>query len=330
MEASKRAIIPVSIGIALLVALALAFSAPQEAFAMKSPWGAGTTYNAKTKTLTVKSGKRTIKSLSKKYKSKRYYVDRLVIKGGTTKLNTQYGYLKSLTVKKGKLSSAKSISVSGNMRVTGGTVTVTSRERYGRALNVMGDLTVSGGAIVSKSTKEGCTALDIYGDAVLRKGSITVSTKGKSADGINVSGYLSVHGGKIKSTTTGKYGTAMRVHGDFLMSNGTVSAISSRDQAIYCSDLLKITGGKVTAKSVQGEMAMESGEQAVVNPLCLASIRGGLPEGAQFATGGVTYQVVNRYGFEAAVVKGSTSAPSVTYGGVTYTLGLKLAAGSAA
>jgi len=328
METKMKTFIPACMAIALIVALALAFACPQEAMAKVNPWGSGTSYNENTKTLTVKSGKRTIKTLSKTYKGKYYYFEKLVIKGGTTKLNVESGYLRSLKVSKGKLTSSKPVMISDYMSVSGGTVSIASSKRYTNALYVMDDLTVTGGKVTAKSTKEGGPALYVAGDMRLKKGSVTAITKGKGSNGLTVSGFLKVNSGALKVSTSGKSSTAIHVYGDITMSKGTINASANRGKAIQCYDLLKVTGGKVSAKAANGEMAIYSGEAPNVKPSCLGSIRGILCEGMKFMKNGVTYRVSSNFKLEVEVVKGKTSAASVSFGGVTYDIAPKLAAES--
>lgn len=330
MEIRIRAFVPTGIAIALFFALALAFLCPQEATAKVNPWGSGTAYNENTKTLTVKSGKHTIKSLSKTLAGRYYYFEKLVIKGGSTKLSLETGYLRSLSMSKGKLASNKPIIISDTMRVSGGTVSVSSTKRYTNALYVMDDMTVTGGKVIAKSTKEGGPAINVSGDMRLRKGIVSALTKGKGANGLTVMGFLKVNGGALKSVAYGKSSDAINVYGDITMGKGTIDAYSNRGRAIRCFDLLRVTGGRVSAKAASGERAISSGEPANVKPSCLGTIKGSLSVGIQFAKGGVTYRVSSNYTPEVEIVKGKTSGSSVSFGGVTYSVATKLAAGSVA
>ena len=328
MENKMRVFAPAGALMILFVALTLTLACPQEAMAKVNPWGPGTTYNENTKTLTVKSGNRTIKELSKTYRGKYYYFDRLVIEGGTTKLNLESGFLWMLSVKKGKLTSSKPIVVSGYMNVSGGSVSIASSKRYTNALYVMEDLTVTGGRLTAKSTKEGGPGIYVGGDMRLKKGGVIATTKGKGSNGLMVLGFLKVSGGALKSSTYGKSSYAVSVYGDIVMSKGAVNASSKRGKAIQCYDLLKITGGKVSAKAAPGEIAISSGETAIVKPSCLGAIKGRLSEGIHFSKSGVTYRVSSNYKTEVEVVKGKTSATSVSFGGVTYSVAPELTAGS--
>jgi len=300
-------------------ALVAAFSFPQAALAKGSPWGAGTSYNAKSQTLTIKSGNHTIKKLDKTVKGKMYFASKLVIKGGKTKLNSS-SYLKRLTVKKGKLTSTKGINVSGDMIVSGGVVSISTKTHYANGLSVSGDLTVTGGKLTSKTLKEGCRAIGVYGDMTVKGGTIDAITKGKMADALTVYGYAKLTRGKINARAAGKSSMAFYVDGDLTMVQGTVKAKSNRGVALHCGDWLQVSGGKLSAESLGGNDAIRTWDRADIKPSCLGVVKGKLPYGAQFIKDGITYKIDNDEDgmIVVKVVRGTTAANAVNFGGVDY------------
>ena len=321
MNTKARAFLPIAIVASMALVVALSVCVPQDALAKGSPWGAGTTYNAKSHTLTVKSGKHTIGTLSKVVKGKAYTIEKLVIKGGTTTVKLRYSPLQSLTVKGGKLKSKGQLSVSGKMKMMGGKALFSSTARETNVLSVYDDFKMSGGKITVKTTKGNCGGISVSGDMLVKKGTISITTKGKAANGLHVNGFLKNVSGKLTMTTKGKNAYALRVGGDLLMKGGSIKAKASRGIAIRCTDLLKVTGGKLSAQSAADKKAIDAGEKAVLKAKNLGKIKGQLPQGVQFAANGVTYRVTSSFSPTVSVVKGKTSAATVRFGGVSYTIG---------
>ncbi len=318
MQARKQVLMTAFIILIAGFTLILSLGLTESAYAYSSPWGKGTHYNENTKTLTIVSGKHVIDNRGKSVGYRLMFFDNLVVKGGNIKLSEKVTYLTSLNMKKGRLIIGDKLSVGKNLKISGGSIVASTNDLSTLPLWVGDSLFVNGGSITVKSNRS--KALSVVGDFIMKRGTVNVSTRENICTGIRVGGNVTIAGGALKAVTKGKYSGALQVSGDITLKGGSINAISERDTPIHCGDILRVTGGKINARTDTGEKAIEVYEKPSIKVSCLGAIKGVLSTGMRFVKNKVVYEVTRDWISDnrVRVVKGKARNYSVSYGGISY------------
>ena len=175
---------------------------------------------------------------------------------------------------------------SGNIYLEGGTLTATITAAAAKGVKAEGELRVSGGTINVTTTgggaydsdekdAKGCAGLKSDGNMTISDGSITLKSTGSGGKCIKCDGVLTISGGSINASSTGsqyKYSSSataspkcIKSDGGLTISGGEVIASSSNHEGIESKGTLTITGGYVysTAKddaiNSAGDMTISGG-----------------------------------------------------------------------
>ena len=158
---------------------------------------------------------------------------------------------------------------SGNVYIEGGTLTITTTAVASKGIKADGDIRVTDGTVNVTTTgngtydtddndAKGCAGLNADGNMTISGGTLTLKSTGSGGKCIKVDGKLNVTGGVIEATTTGgtyKYGNAdsqpkaIKSDGNMTISGGTIKATVSGHEAIETKGEMTITDGYVYAFS---------------------------------------------------------------------------------
>lgn len=158
---------------------------------------------------------------------------------------------------------------SGNVYIEGGTLTITTTAEASKGIKADGDIRVTDGTVNVTTTgngtydtddkdAKGCAGLNADGNMTISGGTLTLKSTGSGGKCIKVDGKLSVTDGVIDATTTGgtyKYGNAdaqpkaIKSDGNMTISGGTIKATVSGHEAIETKGEMTITDGYVYAFS---------------------------------------------------------------------------------
>ena len=158
---------------------------------------------------------------------------------------------------------------SGNVYIEGGTLTITTTAEASKGIKADGDIRVTDGTVNVTTTgngtydtddkdAKGCAGLNADGNMTISGGTLTLKSTGSGGKCIKVDGKLNVTGGVIEATTTGgtyKYGNAdsqpkaIKSDGNMTISGGTIKATVSGHEAIETKGEMTITDGYVYAFS---------------------------------------------------------------------------------
>ena len=170
------------------------------------------------------------------------------ITGGTLNITTSAnGQLDST---ENDYDAAACIKVSGNMTVSGGTITGSNSGNGGKGIKVGGTYTQTDGSVTLNVTGSnlGSSSSSNMGGGPGKPGqeSSSSSSPSSSAKGIKATGAMSISGGKLY--VTAKSHEAIETKSTLTISGGEVYAVSS-DDAINSAGVMAISGGYVFANS---------------------------------------------------------------------------------
>lgn len=126
--------------------------------------------------------------------------------------------------------------IADNVSITGGIVDISADV----GINTSGNLTISGGTVTADCND---TAISVDGDVTISGGSVT-ATSGYGA-GIHSDSSITIDGGSVTATGD-QYGLYCdNYEGKIEISGGTVNATGTMDEGIYCTGHININGGTV-------------------------------------------------------------------------------------
>ena len=169
---------------------------------------------------------------------------------------------------------------SGNIYLEGGTLTVTATAAATKGIKAAGDMRVSDGTINVTTTgngaydtedkdAKGCAGLKSDGNMTIEGGTLTLKSTGTGGKCIKADGTLTVAGGTTTATATGNKYTysssatasakAIKADGNMTVTGGSLTATASSHEAIETKGTLTVNDGTVYAFSTSDDAINSKG-----------------------------------------------------------------------